>query len=153
MQNLQRDLAASGVHCLRDDAVLAHLPKERELRSEVIDPPGQVRGKAPRHDQTDTAACALGVESRHTFEAIFLFFQPGVHRTHQRAVAQGSEAEVEGGEQVRVRRLNGVLIHLRVSGLSGWSGYKLSKQALGYCSTEQRILLVDSIGMLRELGY
>ena len=30
------------------------------------------------------------------------FFEPGMHRAHQRTIFQRSEAEVERGEQVRV---------------------------------------------------
>jgi hypothetical protein len=44
---------------------------------------GQVGGKAAGDDQADTAARALGVEGGQALEAIFLFFQAGVHRTHQ----------------------------------------------------------------------
>jgi hypothetical protein len=64
--------------------------------------PGEVGREAAGDDEAGAAFRALGEEGRHLLEAVRRFLQAGVHGAHQRAVAQGGEAEVEGGEEVRV---------------------------------------------------
>jgi hypothetical protein len=96
--------------------MLADLPGEAELRAKVIDPPGKVRRKAAGNDQTDAAARPFPVESRHAFEAILLFFEPGVHRAHQGAVPEGREAEVQRRQKVGIGGLGGCLGHVAFSG-------------------------------------
>jgi hypothetical protein len=104
VQDLQADLAAGGMHGVGDDAVLAHLPGEGELRSLRRAAPGEVGREAAGDDEAGAAARALGEEGRHRSKPFRRFLQAGVHGAHQRAVAQGGEAEVEGGEEVRVLR-------------------------------------------------
>ena len=118
MQDLQGDLAALGVHRVGDQAMLAHLPREAQLRAGVIDAAGEIGGEAAGHDEADAAAGALGVERRHALEAVLLLLKAGMHRTHQRAVAQRREAQVERGEQVRIRGLGGGLVHVLISGMA-----------------------------------
>ncbi len=118
MQDLQGDLAACGVDRIGDDVVFADLPRKTELRRLGVATAGKIRRKTAGDDQGDATAGALGIERSHTLETIFLFFQPGVHRPHQGAIAQRREAEIERGEKVWIRRLYRGLIHELLSGIS-----------------------------------
>ncbi len=65
VQDLQRDLAALPVHGVGDDAVLRHLPRERQLRGLGLEPAGEVGRDAARDDQPHAALRARRVEGRH----------------------------------------------------------------------------------------
>ena len=117
----------------------------------MVNAPGQVRRKAAGDDQADTAAGAFGIKRRHALEPVLFFFEPGMHRTHQGAIAQRREAEIERGKQVRVRRIGLAVGHEVFSGIID---YLLSKQALGYyrhialkmqCSKTRRRLPDDTL--------
>jgi hypothetical protein len=60
-------------------------------------------GRDPARDhQADTATRPLGKVGRHPLKAARLLFKTGVHGAHQRAIAQGREAQIQGSEQMRV---------------------------------------------------
>lgn len=102
MQDLHADLAAFGMHRLGDEAMLGGLFFGGELgRADVADA-FFVGRDTSGHDQPDTAAGALGKIGRHALEATWALFEASVHRAHQGTVAQGGEAQVERGQQVRI---------------------------------------------------
>ncbi len=102
VQDLQRDLAALGVHGVGDDPVARDLPRKRQLRRLRLQPTRQVGRDAARHDEPDAAARARRVERGHPREAVGRLFEARVHRAHQHAVLERRETEIERGEQVRI---------------------------------------------------
>ena len=129
VQNLQRDLAAFGMDGVGNEAMLADLPRKAELRRLRVAPAGKVGRESAGDDQPGAAARPLGVERRHALETVLLVFQTGVHRTHQGAIPERREAEVERRQKVGIGGRGGCLGHVA---FSGKHVYKLSKQALGY---------------------
>ncbi|MOA38904.1 hypothetical protein D3C78_1606360 [compost metagenome] len=61
-----------------------------------------VRADTASDHQANAATGTLGEVRRHALETARFFFQTGVHRTHQGAVAQRGESQVQRGQQVRV---------------------------------------------------
>src|SRR6266542_1650334 len=104
VEDLQADEAALAVHRVRDHTVCARLGGLRQLRGAGRDEPLGVRRDAARHDEARAAARPFGVERGEPLEAPRRLLEAGVHRPHERPVAERHEAEVERGEQVRVRR-------------------------------------------------
>ena len=104
VQDLQGDVAALGVHGLGDRAVLAGRRTRGQRAGAGLGPALDVRREAAGHDQADAAAGALGEVVGEVPEPLGIVLEPGVHRAHEHAVAQGGEAQVEGSEQVRVGR-------------------------------------------------
>ena len=68
-----------------------------------------VGGDAPGNDHADTAGGALGVKSGHPVKTVGHFLKPGVHGTHDAAVAKGGETQVQWCEQ---QRIMGVLVEV-----------------------------------------
>ena len=97
-------LPPCAVHGVGDDAVLVHFPGPAELARERLEPAHQVGRDAAGDDQADAALGALAEIRRQLGEVAGVVLQPGVHRAHQHAVAQGGEAQVERREEVRVGR-------------------------------------------------
>ena len=108
VQDLQRDLAAFGVHRVGDQPVPARRPRGRQRAGEGLGPAFDVRREAAGHHQADAAARALGEVRGHGREVLAAVLQPGVHAAHQHAVGQRGEAEVQRGEQVRERCAHGI---------------------------------------------
>ena len=109
VEDLQADLAAVRMHGVGDNAVLPGLRlivEDRRTRQDAAVP---VRREAAGDDQADAALGALGIERRHARMTGGNVFQAGVHRTHQDAVFQGGEAEVERRQEVRVGGVHGVI--------------------------------------------
>jgi hypothetical protein len=104
VQDLQRDVAALGVHRVGDRHVLAGGAARGQGAGAGLGPALDVRREPAGHDQPDPSAGAFGEVVREVGEALGVVLQPGVHRAHQHAVAQGGEPQVERGEQVRVGR-------------------------------------------------
>ena len=104
VQDLHGDLAARGVHGVGDDAVPRGLGLGGQHGAAGRRAAALVGGNAAGHDQAHLAARAFGIERGHALEALRRLFQSHVHRAHEHAVAQGGEAQVERGEQVRVGR-------------------------------------------------
>lgn len=102
MQDLHADLAARLVHRLGHDPVLLRLFRRAQLGRAGIHAALFVRADAAGDHQADAATGAFGEIRRHALEALRLLFQASVHGPHQGAVAQGGEAEVQRGEQVRI---------------------------------------------------
>ncbi|MNY59806.1 hypothetical protein D3C86_1962880 [compost metagenome] len=85
-----------------DDTVLERLFFGRQLGRTGIHATLVVRADTAGDHQADTATGALGKIGGHALEATRLFFQTGVHRAHQGAVAQRGKTQVQRGQQVRV---------------------------------------------------
>ena len=102
VENLHADLATRLVHRASDDAVLERLFFSCELGRAGIHAALVIRADAASDHQADTATGTFGEVRRHAFEATRLFFQAGVHRAHQGAVAQRGESQVQRGQQMRV---------------------------------------------------
>ena len=103
MQDLQADLAARLMHRLGDHAMVIGLFSRGQLCRPAVNAAFFIGSDAAGHHQADAAPGPLGKIHRHAFEAARLFLQTGVHRAHQRAVAQGGKAQIKRGKQVRVR--------------------------------------------------
>lgn len=86
------------------DLVLERLFFGGQLGRAGVDTAFVVRPDPTGDHQAHAAPGALGEIRRHAFEAAGFLFQAGVHRTHQGAVAQRGEAQVQRGQQVRVMR-------------------------------------------------
>ena len=102
VQNLHRDLAALGMHCLGHLAVLLGLVLVDQHGPALHGPAALVGCDAARDDESHLAARPLGIEGRHAFEAVGHLLQPHVHGAHEHAVLQRGEAQVQRGMQVRV---------------------------------------------------
>ena len=102
VEDLQRDLAPLGVDRVGDRAVGAGAGAGGQQRAERREPALDAGGEAAGDHQADAAAGPLGEVGGQPGEVAGAVLEAGVHRPHQHAVAQGGEAEVEGGEQVRV---------------------------------------------------
>ena len=107
VQDLQRDLAALGVHRVGDDLVAPRRAAGAERAAEGLEPAFDVGREAAGHHQPHAAARTLGEEGGHGREVLAPVFEAGVHAAHQHAVLEGGEAEVERREQV------GVGVHAR----------------------------------------
>jgi hypothetical protein len=102
VQNLQRYLAVGCVHCIGDDAVLGNLPRKRQLQRARLEAAAEVRGDSARDHQADAATRPRRVERGQLLETLCRFFEPGMHRAHQRAILQRGETEIERGEKMRI---------------------------------------------------
>lgn len=96
MQDLQGDLAALAVDRVGDLLMMARLASRGELRGEGVEAALDVRGKAAGDDEAGAALRPLGVKSSQPLEVAGAILEPGVHRSHDRAVAQGGESQVQG---------------------------------------------------------
>jgi hypothetical protein len=100
VQDLHADLAACLVHRLGHHLVLVGLGRRRHGCAAGHGAGAVVGGNAAGHDQAHAAARTLGIEGGHALEAVLGLFQPHVHGTHEHAVLEGGEAQVQGREQV-----------------------------------------------------
>ena len=90
------------MHGLSHLPVLADLPGPGELGAEGRQAAPQVRRDAPGHDEPDPAPGPLRVEGGQLGKTPLGLLKIRVHGTHKHSIAQGGEAEVEGGQQVGV---------------------------------------------------
>ena len=102
VEDLQADLAAGIVYRASHDHMFFGFFDGAQLGCAAVHPALIVGRNAASDDQADTAAGTLGKVGGHALKATGLFFQAGVHRAHQAAVAQGGKTQVQGGEQMRV---------------------------------------------------
>jgi hypothetical protein len=106
VQDLHADLHAriGRVHRVGDQPVLIGLFGRGQLGAKA----GLLVGRnAPGDDHPHPAAHPLRIVGRQPLEAPFGLLQPGVHRAHEHPVLEAREAEVEGGEEVRVAGVGG----------------------------------------------
>src|SRR5215204_1211709 len=104
MQDLQGDATVCGMHRVGDDTVPLRLPGKRQLRGPGLEPSGEVGSDAAGNDQADAAARPRLVKRGESRKAVWRFLQSRMHRTHEDAVAQRREAEVEWSEELRIGR-------------------------------------------------
>ncbi|MNN04000.1 hypothetical protein D3C81_1167150 [compost metagenome] len=102
MQDLQANLAASGMHGLGDDTVLVSLLLGAQLGCAGIHATFIVGRDTTSDHQPNAATGTLCKIRSHAFEATGTLLKACVHRPHQGAVSQGGEAQVERGQQVRI---------------------------------------------------
>ena len=102
VQDLHRDLAAFLMHGGGQAAVIAQVEGTVQGAAERQQPAAAVRRNAAGDDQAGAAPGALAEVGRQLRVVVEAVFQPGVHRAHDHAVAQGGEAEVERRQQVRI---------------------------------------------------
>ena len=103
MQYLHADAAALGMDGVGDHAVMPDFALVGEHRGAGEAPPLLVGRDAAGDDQPDSAARAGGVEGGEAREAIRRFLEAGMHRTHQHAIGQRTEPQIEGSQQMRER--------------------------------------------------
>ena len=82
--------------------MLIGLFRRGQLGRAGIDPAFGIGSDTARDHQADTATRPFGEVGRHPFKATRLLLKTGVHGTHQRAIAQRREAQIQGSEQMRV---------------------------------------------------
>ena len=104
VQDLQGDLAATGVHGRNDRPMLGDLCRMIKDRSGSFQPTLFVGREAAGDDQSNTALGALCIKAGHAFVGTVERFQPRVHGAHQQAVPQRHEAEIERLQQARKSR-------------------------------------------------
>ncbi|MCY1421104.1 hypothetical protein D9M71_367480 [compost metagenome] len=113
VEDLHADLATGLMYGLGNDAVFIGFFRRAQLGGAGIHPALHVRSDTAGDHQADAATGALGKIGGHALETTWLFFQAGVHRAHQGAVAQGGEPQVQRGEQVRVMSSSHSELHNR----------------------------------------
>ena len=86
MENLQRDLAAIGVHRVGNHSVAAGGTRGCQARAKRRQPAFDVWRKSAGHDKAHTATGALGKICRKLREILYLVFEPGMHGAHENAV-------------------------------------------------------------------
>src|ERR1700752_4976432 len=99
MQDPHADVAAFAVYCLGYRSMSWNFGAPAQLARERFRPTGDVGCDSPGHDESCLAPCALckvGSESGKVPSAIF---QARVHRTHEHAVAQRYEPQIQWCEQ------------------------------------------------------
>ena len=102
VQDLHADFAAFLVYGIGDFPVVLGFFGRGHFRRALEDAAFFIGGDAAGHDQANSAAGALCIEGGEAGKAAGVFFQVGVHGAHEDAVFQGGEAQVQGGEQVRI---------------------------------------------------
>ncbi|MNQ98489.1 hypothetical protein D3C85_1141820 [compost metagenome] len=102
MEDLHADLAARLVHRAGHDLVLERFFLGGQLGCAGVNATLVVRADTASDHQAHTTTGTLGEVRRHALEAPRFFFQTGVHRAHQGAVAQRGKTQVQRGQQVRV---------------------------------------------------
>ncbi|MND69392.1 hypothetical protein D3C80_608670 [compost metagenome] len=102
MEDLHADFATGFVHGLGNDAVLISFFRRAQLGRTGIHPTLDIRANTAGDHQAYAATGTLSKIGGHALEATGLLFQASVHRSHQGTVAQGGEAQIQRGEQVRV---------------------------------------------------
>ncbi|MNV35356.1 hypothetical protein D3C71_1268020 [compost metagenome] len=102
VEDLHADLAARLVHRAGHDLVLERFFLGSQLGCAGVNATLVVRADTASDHQAHTTTGTLGEVRRHALEATRLFFQTGVHRAHQGAVAQRGKTQVQRGQQVRV---------------------------------------------------
>jgi hypothetical protein len=101
VQDLQNDLAALGMHRLRDRSERIGLLRRDQQGPRFVQQAILAGGIAARDDQARATACALGIEQGQPVDRPVQRLQAGVHRSHQRPVAKGVRADLQRGEQRR----------------------------------------------------
>ena len=82
----------------------ATMPRHRQSSGERRQPAFDARRDAAGDDQADAAARAFGEKRGELVEIARVIFEAGVHRSHQHAIRQRREAEIERREQMRILR-------------------------------------------------
>ena len=108
VQHLQRDRAALLVHRVGHRAVPLGLEPGGQLAGERLEPAALGRRVATGDDQADTTTGALGEVRRQLGDVPGVVLQPGVHRAHHHAVAQGQVTDRDrlrggGGSRSTIR--------------------------------------------------
>ena len=121
VQDLHRDLAALGMHGLRDDAMVRGLFLVHQYGAPLHGPGTFVGSDAAGDDQAHFAARAFGIERRHALEPIGDLFESDVHGAHEHAVLEDGEAQVQRGAQAGVMVGFGHVASSFIRGVSGQS--------------------------------
>lgn len=95
MQNLHGNLAALRMNRLGEHPMATAVCPRAHAPSEGFAPSRNVGRKTTRHNETDPARRPFA-KIRCKGTEIAAIFQPRVHRTHEHAIAQGGESEVQG---------------------------------------------------------
>ena len=98
MQNLQGDFAAFPVDRIGNVPMLRQMAGIVEHRAARHCDAGRRRRNPAGDNQRHAVTRAFGVKGRQPLRAVGMFFQPGVHGTHQHAVFQLGKPQVERGE-------------------------------------------------------
>ena len=98
MQNLQGDFAPFAMNRIGNMPMVRQMAGIIEHRAAGHRDAG-IHWRNPAGDnQRHAVTRAFGVKGRQPLRAVGMFFQPGVHGTHQHAVFQLGEPQVERGE-------------------------------------------------------
>ena len=99
VQDLQNDLAALGMHRLRDRFERIGLFLCYEQGTRFIQQAILARGITARDDQADATARPLGIEQGQPVNGAVQRLQSRVHGTHQNPVAQDVRTDSQGRQQ------------------------------------------------------
>jgi hypothetical protein len=102
VQDLHADPAALIMDRPRDRAVLLDLARAREFAREGLGPAGTVRRDAAADQQARAAARARRELRGKLGEVARAVFEPRMHRSHDDAIRERREPEIERGKQVPV---------------------------------------------------
>jgi len=102
VQDLQADAAALGVDGIGDDPMTLGLGLVVEYALTLEAGALAVGEETTRDHQAYPATGTFGIEGGHTVVTVRQFLEPGVHRSHQDAVGQFDEAEIERSEEMWV---------------------------------------------------
>ena len=102
VQDLHADLAAFGVHGVGHETMARHLARIDSLPAKGLAQPARFGAMPPLTSRPGAAARARGEIGRELREIARAIFEPGMHRTHDDAVRQAREAQIERGKQAPV---------------------------------------------------
>jgi hypothetical protein len=104
VQDLHADPATGFMHRVRDEAMTGHFARTGQLAGKRFRPACAVR-RDPAADQQTRATAGARREIRREFGEIGgAILQPGVHRTHDDAIRELHEPEIEWCEEPRIHR-------------------------------------------------
>lgn len=101
VQDLQRDLAARRVHGLRHHLMPPRRARSRQGAREGLGPARDIGRETARHHQADATLGAFA-EVGGQLAQVASVLQAGVHGTHEHAVADLGETEVQRREQMGI---------------------------------------------------
>ena len=112
MKNLQRYAPTLGVHRLSQRAMPLCSTPRRQARSEGRQPAFYIRCESTGDDQTYAPARTGSEISRKPREKLCTILEPRMHGTHEHAIRQSRETEIQRSEKVGIKvSHDGVLLN------------------------------------------
>ena len=138
------------MHRLGHEPMTRHFARRGQFAGERLGPAGAVRRDAAAHQQPGAAARTRGEIRRELREIARAIFQPGVHRTHDDAIRQAREAQIEWGKQPRV--LHDAVFHRQPELMSAPLRRRLLARDLRHQLPRERVFRRDQQRTLQRLA-